>query len=300
MSGPRAYLGSALPARRGLLHRGDDHRAVRRLEAAAGRLFGDQHFADALQIARHTDRAVALAGDREQRVGRLGRPASRLSATPHRSARAPAPACPSPGAARASRLCAAPPWRRDRRREAGPAPGSRASAGSSRVLSASAPISTPAARAPVAASAGNTRQRQAERARAGTIGLVAGCPQQLGLAVHDSHQPPTQLGRRLGAGHGDRQRVGHPLQLCQLLATLRAGLEMLPEGLHLVLVERAERICADIDASLALILARRTHESTCMGPSCNRSFCRPSRMRPLIVPIGVSSIVAISLWLKPP
>ena len=137
------------------------------------------------------------------------------------------------------------------------------------MFSASAPISSPAARAPVATIAGSTRQRQRERvARGRAIGLVAGCPQQFGLAAHDAHQARAHLGRRLDLRDGERQRVGRSLQLSHFLAALRAGREMLAEGLDLMLVERAEDVGAGIGAALAAVLAR-AHESTCSpaGPS---------------------------------
>ena len=42
------------------------------------------------------------------------------------------------------------------------------------------------------------------------------------------------------------------------------------------------------------------HGAASAGPSCERIFASPRRMRPLTVPTGVSSIEAISDWLKPP
>ena len=168
----------------------------------------------------------------------------------------------------------------------------------------------------MAANAGSRRPRRRERGAERTIGLVPGGPEQLGLAAHDGHQPRAHLLGRLDTGHGDGERVGDLLQLGDFLTTGGARGEMLAVGVQLVLVERPEHVGAGVDAPLALARSiglmkhlrdrlrahprdrsrrGRPHESTCAGPSARRIFCRPRRMRPLIVPIGVSSMLAISL-----
>ena len=126
--------------------------------------------------------------------------------------------------------------------------------------------------------------------------------QQLGLATDDGHQPCLQLGRRLHAHHTQCQRVGGRLQGKDLGGTLGAVAEMLAVGLELVFRQGAEHVCRRVlRAPLALAGIRgKAHRAASAGPSWERSFCSPSRIRPLIVPIGVSSMVAISLWVNPP
>ncbi len=62
------------------------------------------------------------------------------------------------------------------------------------------------------------------------------------------------------------------------------------------LLERAKQVGAD--ALLVDLVSLDAH--TAPSASCRRSLSSPRRMRPFTVPIGISSISAIWLWLKPP
>ena len=96
------------------------------------------------------------------------------------------------------------------------------------------------------------------------------------------------------------QRVGHELKLGDLCAAARAGEKMLAVGLGVL--ERAERVggCVCAVLTLEVGIARAHALTACQPPRCPRSFSRPRRMRPFTVPIGVSSIEAISTCVKPP
>ena len=63
------------------------------------------------------------------------------------------------------------------------------------------------------------------------------------------------------------------------------------------LLERVEDVGAQV---LLVAVVRVVHAVTPSATSARRSFSRPSRIRPFTVPIGISSISAIWLWLKPP
>ena len=116
------------------------------------------------------------------------------------------------------------------------------------------------------------------------------------LGLHDRHQPALELGSRLGGRHRKRQDVGGDAQALDLVAAGRADVEVGGEAPRLVLVERAEHPRAGGVAQGVVV----THGAASAGPSCERIFASPRRMRPLTVPTGVSSIEAISDWLKPP
>ena len=77
--------------------------------------------------------------------------------------------------------------------------------------------------------------------------------------------------------------------------------EVLLEGRALGLVQRAQQVGGGGVAPVVVSGSGHLHQRiTAPSPSRSRSFLRPSRMRPLIVPTGVSSISAISLWVNPP
>ena len=111
-----------------------------------------------------------------------------------------------------------------------------------------------------------------------------------------AHDPALELRRRRDLLGGERQRVGGDLQPRDLRAALLAGAQMLLVGGRLALVQRAQHPCAGVDPVVA---AAHVHASA-RPPSWSRIFSRPSRVRPFTVPIGVSSMSAISDWLNPP
>ena len=86
-----------------------------------------------------------------------------------------------------------------------------------------------------------------------------------------------------------------------VLPAHRAVLEMRGEAVALVGRQRAQQVRADrVPPALVLRSGRRHPRLTCPPPSAWRIFSSPRRMRPLTVPTGVSSIVAISVCVKPP
>ena len=119
------------------------------------------------------------------------------------------------------------------------------------------------------------------------------------LIASDSTTPMIRslsVRRRRDLLGGERQRVGRDLQPRDLRAAVLAAAQMLLEGGRLALVQRAEHPGARVDPVVA---AAHVHASA-RPPSWPRIFSSPSRIRPFTVPIGVSSISAISDWLKPP
>jgi len=184
----------------------------------------------------------------------------------------------------------------------------------------SAPKAIPSARMPAAANAAGTgrraksgrrhhgwsrglRLRSAGAAAAPASSAGAGSrattsasgPEHLRLGADRRHDPVLELGWR-GDLHGrERERVGDHLQLGDLAPADLTGLEVRREAPLLVLRQRAE----DPGARVVGVLA--AHANASASPlSSPRIFFSPRRMRPFTVPIGVSSIAAISLWLKPP
>ena len=116
------------------------------------------------------------------------------------------------------------------------------------------------------------------------------------VAVNLLHQSNLQRLRRLVLLHRARQRVGRrgePLEL--VLADVALG-EVALERLRLVLGQRAEHVDGHV-LLVALVLAG-AHASSPL--SWLRSLSSPSRIRPFTVPIGIDSISAIWLWVKPP
>ncbi len=95
------------------------------------------------------------------------------------------------------------------------------------------------------------------------------------------------------------QRVGDRLKPRHVCAAPSATVEVLAVAIDLLLLECRE----DIGSSLAALLAvavESAHLNTASVSSRPRIFSKPRRIRPLTVPIGRSSIVAISVWVKPP
>ena len=105
-----------------------------------------------------------------------------------------------------------------------------------------------------------------------------------------------QLGRRPDLHRGERQRVGRHLQVGDLAPALLAGRQVRLEALVLVVGQRAQ----DVGARVVAMRAGAHDIASARPPSWPRSFSRPRRMRPFTVPMGVSSMEAISLWVKPP
>src|SRR6185369_13758296 len=96
---------------------------------------------------------------------------------------------------------------------------------------------------------------------------------------------------------GHRQRRGGRAQVVDLLAAGRARRKVGLELRALVGRHGAEHVRAGA-VGPAIVVDR--HMATWPAPSCARIFCRPSRMRPLMVPTGVSSMSAISVSATPP
>ena len=117
----------------------------------------------------------------------------------------------------------------------------------------------------------------------------------LRLALDDLHEARLERGRRRLEGHGQRQGVGRDTQAVDLLAARRAHLEVRTEAPGLVLVQRAEHPGAGGVAQQVVVGAHGAASA-----SWSRILASPSRILPLTVPMGASSIAAISEWLKPP
>ncbi len=127
------------------------------------------------------------------------------------------------------------------------------------------------------------------------VRVRSGGLEHLRLGADRRHDPVLELGRR-GDLHGrERERVGDHLQLGDLAPADLTGLEVRREAPLLVLGQRAE------DPGAGVVGVPAAHANASASPlSSPRIFLSPRRMRPFTVPIGVSSIAAISLWLKPP
>ena len=115
--------------------------------------------------------------------------------------------------------------------------------------------------------------------------------------------------RAFSAGGGasrldrDRQRVGGDRRSCVDLGRQVAHVgEVALEAVALVLGQRAEHVGAGGVGPVVVIAVRRAHvePSRRLSRAASRIFSSPSRMRPFTVPTGVSSISAISVWVKPP
>ena len=78
-----------------------------------------------------------------------------------------------------------------------------------------------------------------------------------------------------------------------LVATERARLHVRAQCRRLGFLERAEHVGATVLAELLVLVHEAT--TTPAPSSVRRIFSIPSRMRPLIVPTGASSIAAISV-----
>ena len=70
------------------------------------------------------------------------------------------------------------------------------------------------------------------------------------------------------------------------------------ERLQLVGRQRAEHVRRR--GILPALVVGRHQRITAPPPSCSRIFFSPSRIRPLMVPTGASSMSAISVCVKPP
>ena len=89
------------------------------------------------------------------------------------------------------------------------------------------------------------------------------------------------------------------LELGDLRRALLALRDVMAVGLGLGVGHRAQDVAGGVVDPGAF--EEVAHGMTSRRPpSCARIFSRPRRMRPLIVPIGVSSIEAISVCVKPP
>ena len=169
------------------------------------------------------------------------------------------------------------------------------------------PPITPAATSALAAIAADSGRSDSDQRRLRRGALAAGAAagssarapaaeQQLGLGAHDGHDAVAQLGRRVDLHRGQRQRVGRDLQVGDLAPAVRAGRQVRLEALVLVVGQRAQ----DVGARVVAPGAGAHVIASARPPSWPRSFSRPRRMRPFTVPMGVSSIDAISEWVKPP
>ena len=94
-----------------------------------------------------------------------------------------------------------------------------------------------------------------------------------------------------------RQYVGGGLEPLELRLALGAPDDVPLHHLRLELRQGAEQVGAEV-LGVPLVVDR-AHQATC-GPRVWRSFSSPSRMRPFTVPIGMPSISAICVWVKPP
>ena len=107
---------------------------------------------------------------------------------------------------------------------------------------------------------------------------------------------------RLGGGgqrgHRARQRVGGHLEPVDLVAADRALDQVADEAGVLLVGQGAQHVRADV--LLVHLVAFEAHAGSGSPTMVLRSFSRPRRMRPLTVPIGISSWSAIWLWEKPP
>ena len=110
------------------------------------------------------------------------------------------------------------------------------------------------------------------------------------LALHHLHQRCLQPGRRLELLHGGRQRVRGRPQARELLLTLAAAAQVALERLALEIVQRTEEVRAHV------VLMPHVIGHATPSTSSRLILSRPSRIRPLTVPSGSSSNVAISLW----
>ena len=115
------------------------------------------------------------------------------------------------------------------------------------------------------------------------------------LRPHRLHQRLLELGRRHHGFDGPRQRLGHHPQLLDLAPAAGAAVEMALEHLSLELGQSAEKVGPHV---LLVLLVVPAHA---VAPAISlRIFSRPSRILPLTVPTGMSSISAICVCVKPP
>ena len=131
---------------------------------------------------------------------------------------------------------------------------------------------------------------QREAARLGArraVGAGAGGGQQLGLGADDRHDAIADLRRRAELRHGAQQRVRDEAKLGHLALALDALRDVVAVGLGLGVGHGAEDVARGVVDPGALV---EVHGMTSFRPpSWARIFFKPRRMRPLIVPIGVSS-----------
>ncbi len=132
-------------------------------------------------------------------------------------------------------------------------------------------------------------------------GLTPGGATQVGLGVRGAHDPGAQALGDPDTRHAEGEQVDHELQVGNLRPAGRALDQVHAEDLGLRLVERPQHVGRALRKPFTVQLVRaRAHESAPSARSCVRIFCNPRRIRPLIVPTGVSSIAAISEWVSPP
>ena len=249
------------------------------------------------------DRRVAVGADREQPRGlrrpavARDRPATARRCAPGGGAFIPA----SASRALPSQTLSSP--RRSLRRPRRPSRRASSRTGSRRRCS-SVPTPRPsasstAASARRAAGAGDRSRTRAPRATA--AGRSAPAPEASSSSdsrAHDRHDAAADVRRRAELRHGAEQRVRDEAELGDLRRAVAALGDVVAVGLPLAVGQRAQDVAGGVLDAGAFVDA---HGMTSRSPpSCARIFSRPRRMRPLTVPIGVSSIVAISVWVKPP
>ena len=144
------------------------------------------------------------------------------------------------------------------------------------------------------------RAVQARRsARAGGGQRRAGAPLRRASARRRSPRPSARLLRLAGGRTGSTERGrAFTAERSRSTSSWQTGhsCRWLSNARSLGLVERAEQVGAHV--LLLGMVALDAHAAT--PARLLRSLSRPSRIRPLTVPMGISSMSAIWLWLKPP
>src|SRR5438270_13910054 len=117
-----------------------------------------------------------------------------------------------------------------------------------------------------------------------------------------SQDTAAQTSRRLNLRCRHWQRLDDASQNIDLIAADRTALEMPPKRLHLGRVERTEHVRRRIAAAVVGLrhCLSLTHGTSPSELRETRNLDSPSRMRPLTVPAGSSSISAIWVWVNPP
>src|SRR6185436_9172296 len=113
---------------------------------------------------------------------------------------------------------------------------------------------------------------------------------------HRGCQPPGEPWPRRHRGRPHPEPAQLPLQPAHLPETLLAAREVLPEGALLIGLEGAgdER-----GAVLDVPVVRIHRTQSLIGASATRSLSRASRSLVFTVPMGISSVRAISAWVSP-